>query len=94
MYRKENRKSQVSLVKMAENCQLYPFTVMFSDHTIQSMLSMLDNISANDVLKYFRSFDISCKLSAMETVCMLCQILFSGGKKKKKKNREKLHLLN
>ena len=36
------------------------------------------------ILKYFpqkTDFDISCKLSPMETVCMKCQSLFSGGKK-------------
>ena len=27
-------------------------------------------------------FDITCKLSPMETICMKCQILFSGKNKK------------
>ena len=37
-------------------------------------------------------FDILCKLSAAEeTICMKCQILFSG---KNKKNISKCHLLN
>ena len=31
-------------------------------------------------------FDMSCKLSPVETICMKCQILFSG-KKKKKENQ-------
>ena len=31
-------------------------------------------------------FDISCKLSPVETICMKCQILFSRKIKKKKKN--------
>ena len=35
-------------------------------------------------------FDISCKLSPMETICMKCQIQFSG---KNKKNISKCHLL-
>ena len=29
-------------------------------------------------------FDISCKLSPLETICMNCQSLFSGKNKKKK----------
>ena len=45
-------------------------------------------ISADDNLKYFSyfsqetGFDISCKLSLMETICIKCQILFSGKNKK------------
>ena len=35
-------------------------------------------------------FDISCKLSPLETICMKCQILFSG---KNRKNVSKYHLL-
>ena len=31
---------------------------------------------------YFMQIDISCKLSPLETVCMKCQILFSGKNKK------------
>ena len=44
--------------------------------------------SADDILKYFsyflqkKGFDISCKLSPVETICMKCQILFSGKNKK------------
>ena len=55
---------------------------------------MLDKISADDILRYFsnfffqkKDFDIACKLSPLETICMKCQILFS--KKKKKKKRKK-----
>ena len=48
--------------------------------------STLDKFSADDLLKlkyfsYFSQktdFDISCKLSPVETICMKCQILFSG----------------
>ena len=42
-----------------------------------------------DILKYFSffpmitGFDISCKLSPLETICMKCQILLSGKNKKK-----------
>ena len=53
--------------------------------------------SANDKLVIFLlifsqkiGFDISCKLSALETICMKCQILFSG---KNKKNIPKCCLL-
>ena len=41
------------------------------------------------MLKYYpylfqkTGFDISCKLSPLETICMKCQILFSGKNKKK-----------
>ena len=44
--------------------------------------------SAEEILKYFlyisqkTGFDISCKLSPVETFCMKCPILFSGKKKK------------
>ena len=39
----------------------------------------------DDIFSYFSrktGFDISCKLSPMETICMKCQILFSGTNKK------------
>ena len=42
-------------------------------------------ISADNNLKYFSKkigFDISCKLSPQETICMKCQSLFSGKNKK------------
>ena len=38
------------------------------------------------IFSYFSKktgFDISCKLSLMETICMKCQILFSGKNMKK-----------
>ena len=44
--------------------------------------------SADDILKYFflfsqkTGFDILCKLSPLETICMKCQNLFSEKKKK------------
>ena len=37
------------------------------------------------IFSYFfqkTEFDISCKLSPLETICMKCQILFSGKNKK------------
>ena len=48
------------------------------------MLNMLGKNSADDNLKYFAcfskkiGFDISCKLSPQETICMKYQSLFSG----------------
>ena len=54
---------------------------------------MLGKISEDNILKYFflffpeTDFDISCKLSPMETICMKCQILVSG------KNKKNINLL-
>ena len=45
---------------------------------------------ANCLLSQKTGFDISCKLSPKETICMKCQILFSG---KNKKNISKCRLL-
>ena len=51
-------------------------------------LALWVKISADDILKYFyylsqkTSFDMSCKLSPMETICMKCQILFCRKNKK------------
>ena len=51
-------------------------------------LALWVNFSADDILKYFSYFsqktgyDISCKLSPKETICMKCRILFSGKNKK------------
>ena len=51
-------------------------------------LALWVKFSADYILKYFSQFslksgfDISCKLSPMETICMKCQILFSGKNKK------------
>ena len=45
-------------------------------------------LSADNILRDFTyffqeiGFDISCKLSPLETICMKCQSLFSGEKKK------------
>ena len=52
------------------------------------MLSTLGKFSADDIFKYFSYFsqktgyDISCKLSPKETICMKCHILVSGKNKK------------
>ena len=53
-------------------------------HSYMLTLSTLAKFSASDKLKYFSyssqktGFDISCKLSPMETICMKYQSLFSG----------------
>ena len=52
------------------------------------LLSILGKISADDIKIFFlffqkTGFDILCKLFQMETMCMKCQILFSGKNKKK-----------
>ena len=52
------------------------------------MLSTPSKNSADDILNCFSyfsqktGFDISCKLSPLETICMKCQILFSRKNKK------------
>ena len=52
-------------------------------------LALWVKFSADDILKYFfyfsqkTGYDISCKLSPKETICMKCQILFFGKNKKK-----------
>ena len=48
-----------------------------------SMLSTMGIVSTDDILKYFplkAGLDILCKLLTVETICMKCQILFSGKK--------------
>ena len=53
-----------------------------------SRLALGVKLSADDILKYFfyfpqkTGFDISSKLSPMETICLKCLILFSGKNKK------------
>ena len=42
-----------------------------------------------EIFSYFPKkigFDVSCRLSPMEIICMECQILFSGGKLRKRKS--------
>ena len=36
----------------------------------------------SDFFSWKTGFDIPCKLSPQETICMKCQILFSGNNKK------------
>ena len=52
------------------------------------MLGMLRKNSADNILKYSYfyykvGFDISCKLSPKDTICIKCLSLFSGKNKKK-----------
>ena len=56
-----------------------------ASHYMNLRLALWVKYSADDILKYFSQktgFDISCKLSPMEVICMKCQILFSGKNKK------------
>ena len=52
------------------------------------MYQLWVKFSAENILKYISyfsqktGFDISCKLSPLETICMKCQMLFSGKNKK------------
>ena len=53
------------------------------------MHRVLGKISSDNILQCFilifsqkTRFDILCKLSPLETICMKCQILFSGKNKK------------
>ena len=54
---------------------------------LNALIACLVKISTEDILKYVSyffqkiGFDISCKLSPQETICMKCQILFSGKNK-------------
>ena len=51
-------------------------------------LIFFPHLSADNILKYFSYFsqktgyDISCRLSPKETICMKCHILFSEKNKK------------
>ena len=72
---------------------------LFIENILSSILkiSTLGKISADDILKYLlyfsqkTGFDMSCKLSPMETICMKFRILFSG---ENKKIPSVCHLLN
>ena len=44
--------------------------------------SFLEKIGFDISCKLSLGFDISCKLSPKETICINCQILFSGNKEK------------
>ena len=79
----------------ASDCMVLHCTEPFSI-ILRSSRYDLNKYSADDKLVIFflffpkTGFDISCKLSPMETICMKCQNLFSG---KNKKNISKCRLL-
>ena len=52
------------------------------------MLALWVKFSADDIEIFSQKngFDISCKASQMETICMKCLVLFSGKKNKKNIN--------
>ena len=64
-----------------KSVNIYHFKVKFSRRQINDMFNISQKIG----------FDISWNLSAVETVCIECQILFSG---KNKKTISKCRLLN
>ena len=77
-----------SLVKISPKCICAP-KVMATNKLLQPMLFhmklMLSPLGKNfNVFLIFpeKGFDISCKLSPLETICMKCQNLFSGKKEK------------
>ena len=58
--------------------------------SIGDNLHEMSNLFSGNVFFFFflffprkQVFDISCKLSPLETICMKCQNLFSGKNKKK-----------
>ena len=57
---------------------------------VNTIVSTLGKIFSRRYIKLFSylsqktGFDRSCKFSLMEKICMKCQILFSGEKKKRK----------
>ena len=65
----------------------YPEIQDYTVHKL-SCLACWVKFSADKILKYFSyfcqktGFENSCKLSPLETICMKCQILFSGKNKK------------
>ena len=62
---------------------MYRLTRVFADHTGLNVGFVVRWL----LLKYFAyfsqkiGFDIACKLSSMETICLHCQVLFSGKNK-------------
>ena len=62
---------------------------LLDKHSKELTLSTLGKFSADDILKYISYFsqktelNMSCKLCPLETICMTCQILFSGKIRKK-----------
>ena len=74
------------LMSHANDCSRLTFTSLKAN-------SADDELMIQCIFSYFSQksgFEISCSLSLMETVCMKCQILFSG---KNKENISKCYLL-
>ena len=71
---RQNIPNDCTVLCCTELCRLLDMTLR---------LALWVKFSADDILKYFSyfsqktGFDISCKLSPKETICMKCQILFS-----------------
>ena len=57
---------------------IHPLTFM----TLRAMIQQTTNWWYFSYFSQKTEFDISCKLSPLETICMKCQILFSGKNKK------------
>ena len=58
------------------------FYDLFSGKNYKKKIIILSSAElARGVVSLKRGFDISCKLSVMETICMKSQILFSGENK-------------
>ena len=56
-----------------------------------TLIALWVKVLVDDILKYVfpeKVFDISCKLSPLEAICMEFQVLFSEKKKKKKKKKK------
>ena len=74
----------VFFVKSKKKCYAFlSFAEQILDDEV-NRFALRVKVSADDILKYCSyffqkmGFDISCKLSPLETICMKCQILFSG----------------
>ena len=81
---------QIQLMKKYLTCQIVSCwqSYIYPKYSDTLMHSTLGKISADDKLKYFflvfsqkMGFDISCKLSPMETICVV-KSFFSGKNKK------------
>ena len=67
---------------------MYHAKLIFPHHRILKRQFAFGKFSEDEILKLFSyfsqktGFDIPCKLSPLETICMECQILFSRKSKK------------
>ena len=58
------------------------FCYFFPENRIWHFMKIVSNAKYIFIFSHKIGFDISCKLSSMETICMKCQTLFSGKHKK------------